>query len=152
MRIKVLAVFGLSYAVMLAGGLALSLVAMRILAWDDANHTATNNIGFIVNMLAFFVAITAATSRKLHIRLGGAPGPIAFRVTLAQLRSGLAVGIALLATGVDLCIYAVSSWYFTGEMLLPSPLRAAALAVVYGVLAWLTVSNNGAKDQGYGQR
>lgn len=152
MRIKALAVFGLSYAVMLVGSLTLSLVAVRLLEWDATNDKAMQNIGFILNIVAFFVATTAATSRKLHDILGGASGPITFRGALAKFQYGMAVGIALLAIVVDFCIYVFSSWYFTGEVLMPSPLRAAALAAVYGVFAWVAIRDRAVKTRGYGQR
>lgn len=141
MRIKTIAIFAIAYAFALGAGLVLMLAAIRAAGIDAAQHKTLNNIGFLLNMAVFAAAIVFALSRRAHALLGGAPGPLAFRDLLSRNRHMLAAGIAVLAILVDLAAYLAASSWFAGEMRVPSLARLAAMTAVYGMLAFMVISD-----------
>ena len=148
MRIKTIAVFGLAYALALCVGLALVLAVARAAGIDTAQHKTLSNIGFLLNMAVFAAAIAVSLSRRAQEGLGRAPGPLAFRDLLSRNRHVLAAGIAVMAILVDLVAYIAASAWFAGEMRVPSLLRLAAMAAVYGVLAFMVISDTARRRHG----
>lgn len=145
MRAKTIAIFGISYAVILGAGVVTFIIAMRLSGWDASFQKIVKQTGFALNMIAFALAIGVALSWRVHNRLGGAPGPIAFRQFLAESRPMIAVSFAILAVLIDVCALKLASWYFSGEMAAPSLLRLGVLGAVYSVIAWILMSDFKAK-------
>lgn len=141
MRIRAVIIFGVFYALAMAAGIAVIVAGFRMAGLDASHEKTIQNTGFLLNMAVFAAAIVLALSRRVHARLGGAPGPLAFRQVLLQNRYGLAAGFALLAILVDLAAYMLASSHFTGEMRVPSLPRLAFLTLVYGGLAWMVISD-----------
>ena len=144
MQARSLVIFGICYVGIVVAGFVLSIFVLSALGWDAADQQATRKAGFILNLLAFAGAVTAAISRKAH----DAYDPIAFRVALVRAMPGLVIGIALLATLVDIGMFVCGAWYFTGEARMPSPYRIAALPVIYGVFACVAIAVLDTKDRG----
>ncbi len=147
MRTKTIALFGSFYSVLLAAGLALSYAVLVAGGLESANQGVTKNVAFAVNLLTFFAAVSLAISRRMHGTFGETPGPAAFRQILSDGRAHLAVGIAVVAVSIDFCAYLAPSWFFTGEMRVPSLLRLALMAAAYGVLAWMAISDRSARGK-----
>ncbi|WP_417681360.1 hypothetical protein [Roseibium sp.] len=152
MRAKTIAIFGISYAVILGAGVVTFIIAIRLAGWDASFQKIVKQTGFALNMIAFALAIGVALSRRVHDRLGGAPGPITFRLLLAESRPVITVGFAFLAMLIDVCALKLASWYFAGEMAAPSLLRLVVLVGAYCVIAWILMSDFKTKTKTNGAR
>jgi uncharacterized membrane protein YhaH (DUF805 family) len=152
MRIRVIAVFGFAYAAILVVSVVSCLLIIQSLAGREALAKALQSLGFFINIAAFFLAISLATSRKLHDRLGTGHGPLAFRALLSGSWPPIAAGVAILAVGVDICMLAAVSWYYTGDISSPSALRLGLLMLVYFVFAAVFITAGATAGVRYGRR
>ena len=141
MRIKTIAIFGVSYAVILSACLMFSVTAIVLMKWDIAYQKDAQNIAFIINMAAFTSAIFLSISWQFHNILGNILGPIAFRKILRQSRVNLAIIFALIAVLIDVCAVIFSSRHFIGEIVVLSLPRLGFQWAIYGALAWLILSH-----------
>ena len=134
MLVKVITIFGVSYMTFVSLALALILATASATGLITPEQPVVQNIGFVLNLLAFAAALNFALSWKTLDRLGRAPGPLAFRALICNNRFLLATGCALAAVLSDLCLYMLGSWYFVGDMHVPASYRLALMAACYGIL------------------
>lgn len=131
MKIRVFVIFGACYSALLAVLAGTGNILSQVVDWNPTADGIDNLLG----LLFFVVAILLSMSRQAHAVLGGAPDPVTFRCVLSQNRWVLLIGMVIITTLVNLVVSLLSSSYAADEMVWPSPLRAAVLSVVYGVLA-----------------
>lgn len=138
MKIRVFIIFGACYSVLLAALAGLEDISFHVFDWDPTGDGIDNLLG----LLFFVVAILLSMSRQVHLVLWGAPDTSAFRCSLSGNRWLLIVGIVVITTIVNLGVALISSTYAADETVWPSPLRAAVLAAVYGVLARVIIAES----------
>ena len=138
MLVRTLTIFAVTYAVLFVLGVTLFRMANQIFDLS----AMTQNAGFMLNLMAFIFASLSATSWRHHNRFGRASGPLAFSSFLVASRPAVTIGIAVLATAIDACLYAVSSWFSAGGIILSHVGRLAILLLIYAVLAWIVVTDS----------
>lgn len=131
MKIRVFVIFGATYLLLLSVLSGMDNIVFELIDWDPTADGIDNLLG----LLFFVVAILLSMNRQVHAMLGGALEACAFHSILSEKRRSLMVGIVLITTAVNLAVTLMSSASMTEEIVWPSPLRTAALSVVYGILA-----------------
>lgn len=130
MKIRVFLIFGATYLLLLSVLSGMDNIVFELIGWDPTADGIDNLLG----LLFFVVAILLSMNRQAHALLGGALDSCAFRSTLSENRWSLIIGVVLITTIANFAITLISS-SMAEEMVWPSALRAAVLAVVYGILA-----------------
>jgi|GEM_PF-3713028 len=137
MLFRIITVFFVSYALAIATGFSLFYVVSRTVDLSDLGAGVGKNIGFALNMAAFFLALFLATTRGVQARLGRFPGPLAYDRVLVDTRLLVCAGIGVCGTFVDTSFHLISSQLFTGNMIVPAGFRIVGMAGVYGFMTFL---------------
>ncbi len=127
MKNRVIVIFCLVYASLLAALMTASIFVSEITGWDPS----AEGIGNLMSIIAFGIAVLLSTSRPLHVMLGDSSASLHFQKRLKSRRWSLVVGIVISTTAINLASDGLFSWQATGEVMVPSLLRIVVLSVVY---------------------
>jgi len=131
--------FGFFYAVLLSIG---SLVGFVLIRYTDFNA------GYVINIVAFFLAIQLCVTR-----FGRGDDddhhhdPAIVRSEIRRMAVALSVKIAIVALIVDLIVYAFASNFFTSEFAQVSVWRIAVIFCVYVSFAYIALTGLGSRER-----